>query len=245
MEAVIRLGQRNRAVAGMDIRSPSPLGFNPVDAFQDFAPFVPYLPAELQQHPQVAPFVYSIHHMFMSPAVHTSLSMVYADHDERNRHYQELMHAYLHLTADRLADISPCYIDIWRTYIPSMAFGPNGSLALLNAMVALAALHIAPLQADDKRGKIRAWEFYQLALQFQRENTSSPRTPDDWMLATSLILAHYEVHRLHIRLTVVMGRGDHENGNPYARCQKYHQLSRKGSFSNSSRTSTFRLLHSI
>src|SRR5271170_2628665 len=196
MEAVIRLGQRNRAVDGVDIytRSPSPLqdmNFNPVEAFQDFTQFARYLPPELHEGPLIAPFVYSIQHMFMPPVVHRSLATVYSDHDVRNRHYQELMHAYLHLTADRLADMSPCYIDFWRSYIPAMAFGPNGSLALLNAMVALAALHIAPLQADDSRGKLRAWEFYHLALQHQGNATAS--SPDDWVLATSLILAHYEV----------------------------------------------------
>ena len=164
----------------------------PVEAFQDFAHFAPYLPPELHRDPLVMPFVYSIQHMFMPPVVHRSLASVYSDHDVRNRHYQELMHAYLHLTADRLADMSPCYIDFWRTYIPSMAFGPNGSLALLNAMVALAALHIAPLQADDTRGKLRAWEFYHLALQHHR-TAPDHSAPDDWMLATSLILAHYEV----------------------------------------------------
>ena len=196
MEAVIRLGQRNRAVDGVDIytRSPSPLqdmNFNPVEAFQDFTQFARYLPPELHQGPLIAPFVYSIQHMFMPPVVHRSLATVYSDHDVRNRHYQELMHAYLHLTADRLADMSPCYIDFWRSYIPAMAFGQNGSLALLNAMVALAALHIAPLQADNARGKQRAWEFYHLALQHQGQATGS--SPDDWVLATSLILAHYEV----------------------------------------------------
>lgn len=248
MEAVIRLGQRNRAVDGIDYsRSPSPqnLNFMPAEAFQDFAHFAPYLPPELHRDPLIAPFVYSIQHMFMPPVVHRSLATVYSDHDVRNRHYQELMHAYLHLTADRLADMSPCYIDFWRTYIPSMAFGPNGSLALLNAMVALAALHIAPLQADDTRGKLRAWEFYHLALQNHRQ-APDHGPPDDWMLATSLILAHYEVRcPLRSRLTVVMGWRNHKDGHPYARRKEHNPCSRNGCMPNPHRTSLILLLHPL
>jgi predicted component of type VI protein secretion system len=83
-------------------------------------------------------------------------------------------------------------MDIWRSYIPSMAFGQGGSLALLNAMVALAAMHIAPLQADPEKAKERAMAHYTTALKHHRNNDSFYLL-DDAVLATSLIFAHYEV----------------------------------------------------
>ena len=133
----------------------------------------------------------------MPAKVHNSISWLISDHDSRNREYQELMHAYLHLTADRLADTSPAYIDIWRSYIPSMAFGTNGSLALLNALVSLAALHIAPLQTDVEKGKERAMGHYVTALHHYRGINTSATQLNDAAFATSLIFAHYEVQKPH------------------------------------------------
>jgi hypothetical protein len=137
----------------------------------------------------------------MPASVHKSISWLIADHDARNREYQELMHAYLHLTVDRLADSSPSYMDMWRSYIPSMAFGENGSLALLDAMCALAALHIAPLQSDPEKGKDRAMAHYTTAIQ-HHHNPESLFALDDAVLATSLLFAHYEVGP-SIRLTQI------------------------------------------
>src|SRR5947207_180956 len=132
----MRAGRRNRIVDGIDTRSASlPQEFNPLQAFQDFAAFIPHLPPELLREIPWTPFVYSLHHMYMPPHVHQSISWLISDHDSRNREYQELMQAYLHVSADRMADISPCYMDIWRSYIPSMAFGEGGSVGLLSALV--------------------------------------------------------------------------------------------------------------
>ena len=193
--------------------------FTPVQATQDFASFLPYLPPELLQEIQLTPFVYSLGHMYMPPHVHQSIAWVISDHDARNREYQELMHAYIHVSADRLADISPCYMDIWRSYIPSMAFGPNGSLPLLGAMCALAALHISSSQND--RGKERAWVHYHTAVSYLRlsENLFAPEL-DDAVLATALILAHYEVRSLQNILTVVMEWGNYKDGVTYVCVQR-------------------------
>lgn len=130
----------------------------------------------------------------MPAKVHKSLSWLISDHDARNREYQELMHAYLHLTAARLADATPCYTDIWHSYVPSMAFGANGSLGLLNALCAFAALHIAPLQSEPEKGKERALGLYITALRHHHsdENLFAAQL-DDAVLATALIFAHYEV----------------------------------------------------
>jgi Fungal specific transcription factor domain len=166
--------------------------FYPVQAFQDFAAFLPYLPPELLQEIPWTPFVYSLRHMYMPEPVHKSIAWLIADHDARNREYQELMHAYLHLSADRLADITPCYMDIWRSYIPSMAFDMDKSHGLLSALVAFAALHIAPLQSDHEKGKDRAMGHYITALSWLREPQTLARL-DDAVLATTLILAHFEV----------------------------------------------------
>ena len=139
--------------------------------------------------------------MYMPAAVHNSISWLISDHDARNREYQELMHAYLHLSADRLG-ASPCYMDIWRSYIPSMAFGAEGSLALLEAMCAMAALHIAPLQHDSDRGRIRGHEHYGLALLHHMQNFDRDMTLlNDAVLATALIFAHYEVPPYQMLLT--------------------------------------------
>jgi hypothetical protein len=85
-------------------------------------------------------------------------------------------------------------MDIWRSYIPSMAFSTNGSLALLNAMVALAAFQIAPLQKDSDRGRQRALGHYITALRHHHDSDNLFAVQlDDAVLATSLIFAHYEV----------------------------------------------------
>jgi hypothetical protein len=169
-------------------------GFSPVQAFQDFAAFMPYLPPELLQEVPVVPFVYSLQQMFMPEAVHRSISWLITDHDTRNREFQELIDVYLKITAPTLADTSPCYMSIWHTYIPSMAFGPDGSLALLHALVALAALQIVPFQNDPEKAKQRALGHYVIGLGHQHnpESLLGPRL-DDAVLATSLLFAHFEV----------------------------------------------------
>jgi len=73
-----------------------------------------------------------------------------------------------------------------------MAFGPTGSLCLLSAMMAMAALHIARLQSDPDRGRERAVAHYTIAV--GNMFAADVNVLDDAVLATALILAHYEVH---------------------------------------------------
>ena len=75
-----------------------------------------------------------------------------------------------------------------------MAFGEGGSVGLLSALVALAALHIAPLQPDWDKGKERALGHYITAIAHLRESDNLLAVElTDATLATALILAHYEV----------------------------------------------------
>src|SRR5437762_7657019 len=110
--------------------------------------------------PEQRPFVYSIRNMRLPPSIHRSLNWITS-----SRNYQELIHVYIHKSAARLDAYSPNYIELWRSYVPTMAFGSNGSVALLNAMAALAALQIAPFQRDAQIGYERAKRYYVAALQ--------------------------------------------------------------------------------
>jgi len=132
--------------------------------------------------------------MYLPARIHESMSTILADNTVYNWEYQELLHTYLHLTADRLSDISPCYMDIWRSYIPAMAFGgADGSTGLLNALITFAAVHVLPLQNDRDKSEQRIRMYYGAALSASR----SGLIYDDARLATMLILAHIEV-RLRI-----------------------------------------------
>jgi len=210
--------------------------FNPVQATQDFAPFRAYLPPELLEDIQIPPFIYNLNHMFMPEEAHESIALWIPDHDARNREYQELMHTYLHLSAVRMADISPCYMDIWRSYIPSLALGPKGFLPLLGAMCALAALHMTSSQVDGYEA--RAMVHYHTAVSnLKLEKNLFPI--DDAVLATVLILAHYEVPTpLKLVLTVVMEWANYADGIAYERFSANHPSPWKRSFSDSSRKST-------
>jgi hypothetical protein len=164
--------------------------FNPVQAFEDFASFESHLPVELLQEIAWTPFIYSLHHMYLPARIHESLSTMLSDNVDYNWEYQELLHTYFHITADRLADISPCYMDIWRSYIPAMAFSESdGSKGLLNAMITFAAVHVLPLQMDRARSHRRIHQYYGAALSACRSNL----VYDDVHLATILMLAHIEV----------------------------------------------------
>lgn len=118
------------------------------------------------------------------------MTWIIPDSESRNRGYEELMHAYIHRTADRLAACSPCYIELWRSYIPTMAFGVHGSGALLNAMVALSALHLAPLQQDHTKGKERAVRYYLVASQEYHDMKRSDQLSDA-ALATVLFVCSF------------------------------------------------------
>jgi len=145
--------------------------------------------SEFPPEPEQKPFVYSIRNMQLPPSIHKSLNWV-----NSNRNYQELLHVYIHKSAPRLDAYSPNYIELWRSYVPAMAFGPNGSPALLNAMAALAALQIAPFQRDPQNGYDRAERYYIAALQDHQILDSVQKDDlEDSMLATALLMAHYEV----------------------------------------------------
>ena len=118
-----------------------------------------------------------------------------------------------------------------------MAFGPDGNLALLHALVALAALQVAPFQNDPERANQRALGHYVIALQHHRNPDSlfAPRL-DDAVLATSLVFAHFEVIASLIKMLIeVMERRDHEDGTAYARCKENDRPARQTSISNSNR----------
>jgi hypothetical protein len=156
---------------------------------------IPQLPditemSEFPPEPEEKPFVYSVRNMQLPLSIHKSLNWV-----NSSRNYEELLHVYIHKSAPRLDSYSPNYIELWRSYVPAMAFGPNGSAALLNAMAALAALQLAPFQRDPPNGYDRAERYYIAALQDHQILDSVEKDDlDDSMLATALLLAHYEAH---------------------------------------------------
>ena len=132
--------------------------------------------------------------MYLPARIHESMSTIFSDNVVYNWEYQELLCTYLRMTASRLSDISPCYIDIWRTDIPAMALGrAEGSIGLLNALITFAAVHVLPLQNDRDKSEQRIRMYYGAALSASR----SGLVYDDARLATMLILAHIEV-RLRI-----------------------------------------------
>lgn len=80
-----------------------------------------------------------------------------------------------------------------------MAFGESGSLPLLNAIAAITALQIAPLQRDPEKGRERAERYYFAALE-HHHILDTPRKSelDDAMIATAMLLAHYDVNATHL-----------------------------------------------
>lgn len=152
-----------------------------------------HFPAEPQN-----PFFYSPGNMILPQAIYKNMSWIIAGDEFSNRSYQELLHAYIHVTAPRLDGSSPCYFELWRSYVPAMAFGHRGSLPLLNAIAAIAALQIAPLQRDPEKGRERAERYYFAALE-HHHILDTPRKSelDDSMIATAMLLAHYDVYSVY------------------------------------------------
>jgi hypothetical protein len=145
------------------------------------------------------PFIYSPRNMVLPPTIYNNMSWIIAGDEFSNRSYQELLHAYIHVTAPRLDGSSPCYFELWRSYVPAMAFGQSGSLPLLNAIAAITALQIAPLQRDPEKGRERAERYYFAALE-HHHILDTPRKSelDDAMIATAMLLAHYDVNATHL-----------------------------------------------
>jgi len=190
--------------------------------WRDADPFLNFPPEPLQ-----APFIYSARQMSLPPlSKHQNIAWIISEHQSLNRGYQELMHFYIHETATRLAAYSPCYVDLWRLYIPTMAFGPRGSGALLNAMVALAALQLAPLQRDPDRGRERARRYYAAALQDHHSLGGDQKgEADDAVLATKLLFAHFEVLLNDNTSNSDMAGRTCENGFPCWTCEGHHSRS--------------------
>lgn len=106
---------------------------------------------------------------------------------------QELLAIYMKLSAKRLADTSPSYIDLFRKYIPAMA---HDSPALMEGILALAALQTGLMKKDLRMITVDAASHYQKSLKQHFRAVSDPdfRNKDtDSLLATSIILSHYEV----------------------------------------------------
>ena len=189
---VVITGQLTRSVEGAAFRRTDL--YNPVRAVEDFASFESHLPVELVQEIAWTPFAYSLEHLYLPARIHESMSTIFSDNAVCNWEYQELLDTYLRMTAGRLSDISPCYMDIWRTDVPSMALGgADGSAGLLNALITFAAVHVLPLKLDRDKSEERILMYYGAALSASR----SGLVYDDARRATMLLLAHIEV-RLRI-----------------------------------------------
>ena len=148
---------------------------------------------ESLSEPQETPFFYAASRLVLPP-LSKNISLIISDNEFSNRSYQELLHAYFHISAGRLDAYSPCSFELWRTYVPAMALGVDGSQALLNAIGALAALQITPLQRNQERGRERAQRYYLAALKDHHVfDTPGKYRLSDAMIATSMLLAHYEV----------------------------------------------------
>lgn len=106
---------------------------------------------------------------------------------------QELLTIYLKLSAKRLSDTSPSHLDLFGKYIPAMA---HGSTALMEGILALAALQTGLMKKDPRIMTVDAASHYQKSLKEHFRAVSDPNFRNkntDSMLATSIILSHYEV----------------------------------------------------
>lgn len=103
---------------------------------------------------------------------------------------RELLQAYLDISAKRLADTSPSYVDLFRKYIPAMAYDSTG---LMEGILALAAIQIG-LMRRDPRIAVDAASHYHKSLKSHFKAVADPNSrSEDSLLATSIILGHYEV----------------------------------------------------
>lgn len=106
---------------------------------------------------------------------------------------QELLAIYMKLSAKRLSDTSPSHLDLFGKYIPAMA---HGSPALMEGILALAALQTGLMKKDPRIMTVDAASHYQRSLKEHFKAVSDPKfrtKGTDSMLATSIILSHYEV----------------------------------------------------
>ncbi|CUS08127.1 unnamed protein product [Tuber aestivum] len=104
---------------------------------------------------------------------------------------RELLQAYLDISAKRLADTSPSYVDLFRKYIPAMAYDSTG---LMEGILALAAIQIGLMRKDTRIVAVDAASHYHKALKAHFNAVADPNSRSkDSLLATSIILGHYEI----------------------------------------------------
>lgn len=104
---------------------------------------------------------------------------------------QQLFQYYLDFPAQRLADTSPSYIDLFRKYVPAMA---QESPALMEGLLGLAGLQMALAEGKDAKPSMKSIMHYQKSLELHQNSLQDPESlTSDIPLATSLILSHYEV----------------------------------------------------
>ena len=110
--------------------------------------------------------------------------------DARNR---ELLREFIDHSAKGLADCCPTYIDLYRREIPAMAYKSEG---LLQAVLALSAVQLSLRQKNEKI-MMEAVGHYHAALSAHVRAVQDPESVHkDFLVATSIILAYYEVGRL-------------------------------------------------
>jgi hypothetical protein len=108
-----------------------------------------------------------------------------------NPRSQDLMKFFMAHTAELLRSQSPSYIELYRKYMPQMA---EQAPALSESLLALAALQLG-LQKNDKRLRtVDAATHYHHAVRLHYKALGDPDAlKNDSLLATSLMLAQYEV----------------------------------------------------
>ena len=104
---------------------------------------------------------------------------------------QALFQYYLEVPAQRLADSSPSYTDLFRKYVPAMA---QDSPALMESLLGLADVQLALTAGQGDKLSLKSLTHYQRALEMHYYSLQEPWIlKSDTPLATSLILSHYEV----------------------------------------------------
>ncbi|KAF3934338.1 hypothetical protein ABW19_dt0210649 [Dactylella cylindrospora] len=135
-----------------------------------------------------------------------------------------LLQAYLAVTAPMLQYTSPSYVSLWTRYLPSMA---QESPALMEAMLALAALQVGLRDNDTKYLTVEAPTHYHRALMAHGKALAAPDVLEqDAPLATALLMGMFElwsgenvkmgVHMLGGR-DIILARGKEAHMTPVGR----------------------------
>lgn len=104
---------------------------------------------------------------------------------------QRLFESFLNVSAVRMGHNSPIYIDLYRKYIPAMA---QQVPALMESLLAIAALQIGMMKQDQHMVMVEATNHYQTALMLHGQRLACPQSRiEDATLATALMMTDYEV----------------------------------------------------